>query len=112
MKRKEIWKTYRVWFLGIIVSSTLGILTYIGTLIIQDTAWYKQEQELIKWYEGKSKSFAVGLRVELEYDEHGHISKEKLVYKAPDGETYKAVYNKKGSYYYYLDNDGELQECH
>jgi hypothetical protein len=111
MPGKEIFKAYKGWIITAVVSGTLGFVTYITTLIIQDTDWYKQEQELIEWYDGKSHSFAVGLRVEIEYDSEGK-EKHRIVYKAPDGEKYKAVYSKKGKYYYYLDAEGELQECH
>lgn len=112
MTRKEIWNGYKGWILTTIIGSTLTTIIYMGTLVIQDTDWYHQEEELIEWYNGKSKSFAVGLRVEKEYDEDGEFVKEKLVYKAPNGETYRAIYSKKGGYYYYVDDHGDTKECH
>lgn len=120
MTRKEIWQGYKGWILTTVIGGTFTVIMYMGTLIIQDTDWYHQEQELIDWYDGKSKSFAVGLRVEKEFNDDGEPvinkktgeQKTKLVYKAPDGEKYRAIYSEKGGYYYYVDDHGKTKECH
>jgi hypothetical protein len=121
MTRKEIWNGYKGWILTTIIGGTLTFAVYIGTLIIQDTDWYHQEEELIDWYDGKSHSYSVGLRVNDVLDPDtgepvvnkvtGEV-KTKLVYKAPDGESYRAIYSKKGGYYYYVDDEGKNKECH
>lgn len=108
--RKQIWNQYKGWIIASIVGGTFSFLVYIGTLIVQDTAWYHQEEELIEWYENKSKSFAVGLRVK-KVEKDGEII-YKTVYKATNGETYPAVYNKKGLYWFYLNDEGLKEECH
>jgi len=100
---KEIFRQYKVLWTTLLIGGTLSTITYIGTLIIQDTAWFKQEQELIEWYDKKQKTSAVGLRV----DEKG-----KIWYKATDKEMYRAIYNEKDQYYYYIDHDGKSKECH
>lgn len=100
---KDILKQYRILIITLMVGGTLSTITYMVTLIIEDTAWFKQEQELIKWYEKKQNTTAVGLRVDED---------EKIWYKAADRELYRAIYDEKGRYYYYIDHDGKSKECH
>lgn len=96
-------------FMFIIVP--LGMMiTYVSVLVIKDTETYKRIDTVVNWYEAKSKSFAVGLRVNKE-EKDGKII-YKVVYKATDGETYKAVYDEKVGAYFYLDEGGLLKECH
>ena len=80
-------------FMFIITPLTAAII-YIGTLVIKDTEAYKRVHAVVEWYEEKSNSFAVGLRVDKVKNDDGKTI-YKTVYKAPNGETYKAFYSEK-----------------
>ena len=82
---------------------------YVAVLVIKDTVWYKKIDEIVQWYEEKSHSFAVGLRVNKVEDDNGKVEYE-VVYKAVDGKTYAAF--EKSGVYYYSDKQGQLKECH
>ena len=114
-------------FLFIIVPLTT-FLGYITVLVVKDTEVYKRVnavvlwheesegsfekiEDMITWYESKSNSFAVGIRVNKVKNENGKIV-YKTVYKATNGETYKAFYNEALGAYFYSDDNGTLKECH
>lgn len=117
--KKKITISERFWFtlnyiknFMFIVTPLTAILIYIGTLVIKDTEVYKRVNAVVEWYEAKSESFAVGLRVNKELDEDTNKVKYKVVYKDTKGELHKAIYSKKGGYWYYVDDDGKTKECH
>ena len=89
-----------------------SLMIYISVLVVKDSNAYKRVDEVVQWYEEKANSFAVGLRVNKEYDEDGHLVKIKTVYKATDGEIYPAVYSDKFNYWFYMDEKGVQRECH
>jgi hypothetical protein len=95
----------------IITPLTAGLI-YVGTLVIEDTEAYKRVHAVVQWYEAKSQSFAVGLRVNKKVDEKTGKTKFKVVYKDTHGEIHKAIYSKKYKYWYYVDDNGDYQECH
>ncbi len=98
-------------FMFIITPLTAGLI-YVATLVIEDTEAYQRVHAVVEWYEAKSQSFAVGLRVNKEKDEDTGEIEYKVVYKDTKGETHKAIYSEKGQYWYYVDDDGKYQECH
>ena len=95
-----------------IIIPLCGVMSYTGWLVIKDTTAYKRVFAVVEWYEDKRNSFAVGLRVNKEYDKDGHLIKTKTIYKATDGEIYPAVYSEEKSYWFYMDENGEKRECH
>jgi hypothetical protein len=98
-------------FMFIITPLTI-FLGYIGVLVIKDTDVYKRVNAVVEWYEKKSMSHAVGLRVNTIINKKTKQIKHKVVYKATDGETYKAVYSKEFGYWFYMNEDGVKKECH
>jgi len=93
-----------------IIIPLCGVISYTGWLVIKDTTAYKRVFAVVEWYEDKSKSFAVGLRVNKEKKDGELVY--KIIYKATNGETYPAVYSKEKSYWFYMDDNGEKKECH
>ncbi len=94
-----------------IITPLTGLLIYVGTLMLEDSQAYKRVEAVVNWYEEKSNSFAVGLRVnKIKNDDNKTVY--KVVYKATDGHTYPAVYNKSGGYWFYLNDEGKTKECH
>ncbi|MHA2351414.1 MAG: hypothetical protein ACXADL_17490 [Candidatus Thorarchaeota archaeon] len=79
--------------------------------MIEDSEAYKRVNAVVTWYEEKSNSFAVGLRVNKNKNDDGKTV-YKVVYKATDGHTYPAVYSKSGGYWFYLNEEGKTKECH
>ena len=98
-------------FMFIITPLTL-FLGYIGTLVVKDTEVYKRVNAVVEWYEEKSNSFAVGIRVNKIINEETGKVKFQTVYKATDGNTYPAVYSPDFGYWFYMDETGKRMECH
>ena len=95
-----------------IITPLTAILIYVGTLVVKDTEVYKRVHAVVEWYEERSNSYAVGLRVVKSTNEFTGKVKYKTVYKATDGEVYKAIYSKEFGYWFYRDEDGKAMECH
>jgi hypothetical protein len=96
----------------IVPTITIGLLGYVAGLIIRDTEEYKRIDKVVTWYEEKSNSFAVGLRINKSIDERTGKIKYKIVYKCPDGEKRDAFYSEDYKYYYYIGDTGQRMECH
>jgi hypothetical protein len=91
---------------------TVGGVGYVASLVIKDTEEYKRIDTVVKWYEAKSKSFAVGLRINKFIDERTGNLKYKVVYKCVDGELRDAFYSSDHKYWYYIADTGQRMECH
>ena len=88
-----------------------SLMIYIAVLVVNDSNAYKRVNEVVQWYDEKSNSFAVGLRVNKAKNDDG-VTIYKTVYKATDGEIYPAVYSDKFNYWFYMDEKGVQRECH
>ena len=97
---------------AIIITPLTLLMGYVGTLVIKDSDIYKRVNAVVVWYEEKSNSFAVCLRVNKEIDKDTGKTIYRVVYKATDGETYKAFHKKEYGAWYYRDSNDKLQECH
>ena len=94
-----------------IITPLTGLMIYIGTLVIEDSDTYQRIEAVVKWYEEKSNSFAVGLRVnKMKNDDNKTYY--KVVYRSTDGHIYPAVYNKRAHHWFYLNDEGKTKECH
>lgn len=97
-------------FMFIIVPLS-SIIIYITVLVVKDSDVYKRVDEVVQWYDEKSNSFAVGLRVNKAKNDDG-VTIYKTVYKATDGHNYPAVYSDRYKYWFYMDEKGVQRECH
>ncbi len=88
-----------------------SLMIYITVLVVKDSDIYKRVDEVVQWYDEKSNSFAVGLRVNKAKNDDG-VTIYKTVYKATDGHIYPAVYSEKFRYWFYMDEKGVQRECH
>jgi hypothetical protein len=88
-----------------------SLMIYITVLVVKDSDIYKRVDEVVQWYDEKSNSFAVGLRVNKTKNDDGKTI-YKTVYKATDGHIYPAVYSNTFMYWFYMDEKGVQRECH